>query len=32
MTANKSKQQAIVLGTTDHMFSFAAKPSTDILV
>ena len=30
MIINEGKHQAMILGTTDHMFSFAAKPSVDI--
>ena len=30
MIVNESKHQAMVLGTTDHTFSFAVKPSIDI--
>ena len=30
MIINETKHQAMVLGTTDHTFSFAVKPSIDI--
>ena len=32
MIVNESKHQAMVLGTTDHTFPFAVKPSRDIFV
>ena len=32
MIINENKLQAIVLGTTDHTFSSAVKPSIDVFV